>query len=229
MDKVTNIDLQLFAEGQEPGAAAETTSGDLAATEGLEDAGQDSGAEQAAWAPEEAQKEIQKLRREAAKYRTKGREMEDSYTALKATMAKALGLQDDTGDKALETELAGLREKYHQERLKGAYYRAAQKAGADVELTWAYLYANNILAEIDVGDDGFEQDVEARIMEALAKNSKLKAAYGGAASGGANPPGKDTTSAQDEYQAARQALQQSPNDQMLRQRLFLLKERLGGR
>jgi hypothetical protein len=174
---------------------------------------------------DELRKEIQKLRKEAAKYRTGKKDVEEQTTALKEKLAKALGLKDDDADPDLSGEVKRLKDENRQERLKNAFYRAAQKAEADTDLMWAYLYANDKLSEIDVYSDDYEQTIAGEITAAIKSNPKLKANIT-TSNSGANPPTDPKKTVRDEYNETKEMLRKNPNDQALSQKLFILKSRL---
>jgi len=157
----------------------------------------------------EAGDEVAKLRREAAKYRTGQRRLENELASIKSLFAKALG--QDTEDPArLVEELNTIKTQYRQERLHNTFLRVAAKEGADAELTWAFLVANNRLEDIDVAEAGLQSEVTGVVKEALKHNAKLKATAamttGGAEFSGSGPRGKKTMNELIRERAARSRL-----------------------
>lgn len=175
---------------------------------------------------EEMQKQIKDLRKESAGYRTKKNEFEKELADLKDRLAKSLGLKEDeeADSNKLSDELTQLQGKYRQERLKNAFYRVGQKHEADTDLTWAKLYTDGALTEIDVDSEDFEEKLDALIKTTVANNPKLKNSL--KQSSGANPPADPKKTAKDEYNEVKELLRKNPNDQGLTQRLFILKSNL---
>ena len=175
---------------------------------------------------EELRKEIKKLRKESAKYRTKGNELEEQFNSFKDSIAKSLGLKEDDNpdNDKLSDELTQLQGKYRQERLKNAFYRVAEQYSADTDLTWAKLYAEGQLTDIDVDGEDFEDSLNELVKTAVANNPKLKNNYKQDTS--ANPPGDQKKTAKDEYNEVLAEVRKNPNDQSLKQKLFILKSRL---
>ena len=175
---------------------------------------------------DDLQKQIKDLRKESAGYRTKKNEFEKELADLKDKLAKSLGLKEDDekdGDK-LSDELARLQDKYRQERLKNAFYRVAAKNEADADLTWAVLQSGGQIADIDVDSDDFEADLTKIVKTTVEGNPKLKNAY--KPNTGANPPADQKKTAKDEYNEVLAEVRKNPNDQSLKQKLFILKSRL---
>jgi hypothetical protein len=145
-------------------------------------------------------RELERTRREAARYRTERNQDREQFEAFKKSMAKALGIQtgDEPDPDALSSELQGIRGKYRQERLQNAFYRAANKHGADADLAWAHLYASGAFNDVDVEAEDFSQSVEQSVQGALEAHPKLRADYvpenrsvGGSGSNPANGSGND--------------------------------------
>lgn len=177
MDKLRKIYLQLFADdpaggGQEPAPADDPSEGDNP-DDRQQDRSQEDGLPDD---PAALRKEIEKLRRENAKYRTRAKGTEEQLEAFKEQMAKLLGLKSDKELEAdkLAARVEELQAKYRQEKLRNAFWRLAEKKGADVELTYAVLVAAGDLDNLDVDDDGFEEALAERIEAALKANPKLR-------------------------------------------------------
>lgn len=122
---------------------------------------------------------VKGLRAEAAKYRKEKKEeakKADKLDAQLKAIQKALGLEDEEPDATkLEKELGDLKNKLKEERLHNRFMRAAIKAEADPELTYAYLKYRGDLDDLDVDDDSFGKELKVVIKEALEANPKLKA------------------------------------------------------
>ena len=175
---------------------------------------------------EELRKQIKDLRKEAAGYRTKKNETETELADLKDKLAKSLGLKEDDnkdGDK-LSDELTRLQDKYRQERLKNAFYRVAAKNEADADLTWAVLQSSGQISDIDVDSDDFEAELTKIVKTTVDGNPKLKNTYKPNTS--ANPPQDPKKTVKDEYNEVLAEVRKNPNDQSLKQKLFILKSRL---
>ena len=170
-------------------------------------------------------KQIKDLRKESANYRTGKKEIETELADLKDKLAKSLGLkEDETDTNKLSDELTQLQGKYRQERLKNAFYRVGQKYEADTDLTWAKLFTDGALADIDVDAEDFEAKLDELIKTTVANNPKLKNSF--KSSDGANPPPDPKRTVKDEYNETKAELRKNPNDQMLTQKLFILKSQL---
>lgn len=148
--------------------------------------------------------ELAKVRREAANYRTKLREQEQSAAALKKAQdeqaAKTASLEEvlaklnqvlnpdanqppDPAKLAeqLETsraETAKVAADY-QRQIRDLTIRAAlpgvlSKASADPGLTEAVLTASGALAKLDPSSDTFAADLESAVTAAMTKNPRLK-------------------------------------------------------
>lgn len=132
---------------------------------------------------------VEKLRKEAAQYRTKAKEIEEAKAAeldaFKQDMAKTLGLVEDTQDpKALldaatqrEQEAAAERDKLAQElnqfRQQNAITAAAPE-GVDTDLLNAVLSANKALDQLDPTADDYAQQVNAAVNAVIEKHPSLR-------------------------------------------------------
>lgn len=132
---------------------------------------------------------VEKLRKEAAQYRTKAKEVEEAKAgeldAFKQEMAKALGLVEDTQDpKALldaatqrEQEAATERDKLAQELNQFRQQNAVQAAapqGVDTDLLNAVLSANKALDQLDPTADDYAQQVNAAVNAVIEKHPSLR-------------------------------------------------------
>ena len=118
---------------------------------------------------ETAMSVITDLRSESAARRIENKELKDRLEKLEKGGQKT----DDT--KSLKADLDGLRSELKAERLVNKFTKAATKAGADVDLAFAYLKGNGSLDGLDPDEASFEKDVTAIINSAIKSNSKLKA------------------------------------------------------
>lgn len=132
---------------------------------------------------------VEKLRKEAAQYRTKAKEVEEAKAgeldAFKQEMAKALGLVEDTQDpKALldaatqrEQEAAAERDKLAQELNQFRQQNAVQAAapqGVDTDLLNAVLSANKALDQLDPTADDYAQQVNSAVNAVIEKHPSLR-------------------------------------------------------
>lgn len=147
-----------------------------------------------------ALKELEKVRKEAAKHRTeknekdaKVKELEGQFEEMKKGLAKLVGLEkDEPNPEELTGKINELTEKYRQERLQNRFNKIAGKNEADADLTWAYLFANGKLNDLDVEADDFETKLVERVQEALEANPKLKATPQKPGVGTGTNPGANT-------------------------------------
>ncbi len=174
-----DFNLQLFAE-DDPGDQSSNEDVQQKATEGKEQSGLD---------PEALRKELESVRKEAAKYRTERKALAEEIETLKKNLGKALGFEDDKGkadvNAALE-KIQQLQEEIQTERLQNSFHKAAINVGADVELTWAFLKGTDKLTP------GMSQeDIENVLKETLEAYPKLKVEETPKKSGGAFTQSKD--------------------------------------
>ena len=174
-----NWNLQMFAEDG-PGDQSSNEGEQQEATEGKEQSGLD---------PEALRKELEAVRKEAAKYRTERKALAEEIETLKKNLGKALGFEDNKGkadvNAALE-KIQQLQEEIQTERLQNSFHKAAINVGADVELTWAFLKGTGKLVP------GMTQkEVEDVLKETLEAYPKLKAEETPKKSGGAFTQPKD--------------------------------------
>jgi hypothetical protein len=173
------VNLQLFAEG-DPG---DQSSGGEEKQETID------GKEQAGLDPEALKRELEAVRKEAAKYRTERKALAEEIETLKKNLGKALGFEDDKGkadvNAALE-KIQQLQNEIQTERLQNIFNKAAISVGADIELTWAFLKGTGKLVP------GMTQkEVEEVLKETLEAYPKLKAEETPKKSGGAFTQPKD--------------------------------------
>jgi hypothetical protein len=174
-----NFNLQLFAE-DDPGDQSSSKDAQQEATGEKEQAGLD---------PEALKRELEAVRKEAAKYRTERKALAEEIETLKKNLGKALGFEDDKGkadvNAALE-KIQQLQNEIQTERLQNIFNKAAISVGADIELTWAFLKGTGKLVP------GMTQkEVEDVLKETLEAYPKLKAEETPKKSGGAFTQPKD--------------------------------------
>lgn len=134
---------------------------------------------------------VEKLRKEAASYRTRAKELEESKTAeldaFKQEMAKALGLVEDATDdpaKLLEAatkreqEIQAERDKYAAQiteyRQRDAIRTAVDKAGVtDPALLEAVLKSNNAFNQLDIDADDYTAQVAQLVTETVQQHPAL--------------------------------------------------------
>lgn len=182
------FNLQLFADGGEgsnnPGGEGSSKGGDPnPGGGGNEDKGQ-TGQELKA-----LEEQIKALRRENADHRTKNKVLAsqiEKLTKLESGLKQALGIESDKGspDDAMKA-VAELRDELKNERMQNTFSKVAMKAGADVDLTWAFLKGSK-----KITPDMTEKDMEKVLKTTLEEYPKLKSEAPPRQSGGQfNQPG----------------------------------------
>jgi Skp family chaperone for outer membrane proteins len=138
---------------------------------------------------EKLRRELEKTRREAAKHRTDGKSKETALEDLKASLAKALGLQKEDADpEKLQQQLGELQSKYRQERLRGAFAKAAAAAGVDEDMSFALLSINGELNDLDIEDAGLQAELTLRLTELAKDKPRLKLEAPATPAGKKEPP-----------------------------------------
>lgn len=125
--------------------------------------------------------ELDRARKEAAKYRTRN---EEEANAVVLAVRQALGIAPEDAAKDPEAlakkleetssraaELEGL---VRELRLEKAFSAAASKTGADPDLTWAVLKARGSVSEVDVDSENLGEALVALIEAEIEKNPKLR-------------------------------------------------------
>jgi hypothetical protein len=140
--------------------------------------------------PEALRKELEAVRKEAAKYRTERKALADEIESLKKGLGKALGFGDDKEGKsdvdAALKKIQELQNEIQNERLQNTFNKAAISVGADIELTWAFLKGTGKL------EPGMSQkDIEKVLKETLEAYPKLKVEEPPKKSGGVFTQPKD--------------------------------------
>ena len=147
---------------------------------------------------------VEKLRKEAADYRTKRKEEADRANQLETKMNAIIdGLKGLTGDgapeqtpeqviEALTAERDNAAQQLAQMRTDQALTAAATQAGADAELLTLVLKGKGALTDLDPTADDFAAQVAALVDAEVAANPKLRATPAVPQSSGSTP--EDTTS-----------------------------------
>lgn len=142
---------------------------------------------------------VDKLRKEAADYRTKRKAEQDRADAVEQKLNSVLdGLKGLTGDKTEEQSpedmlAAALAErdqataKLRDYSIRETLTKAAQDAGADAELTTLVLRGKGALDNLDPNHDDYPAQVAALIEAEVTANPKLKATPAVPQSSGSTP------------------------------------------
>lgn len=143
---------------------------------------------------------ISKLNAEAAKWRTKFREQEESsaklqsdFEAFKGSVAKAVGLTDEEPApedlvKQWETKAKESEERYTQLVRRTALNEAITKAKADPTLTAPFVRGSEAFAALDPTADDYAAQVTAIVEQAVENTPKLRAQVAPTSSGNAPTP-----------------------------------------
>lgn len=147
---------------------------------------------------ERTQRELEKVRKEAASNRVKGTQAEQALEGLKQALAKSLDIQTEEPKapeelvKDLQSQLEETRNKYRQERLRGAFDKAAAQAGVDTEIAFAVMTLAGDLDNLDVEDASLTAELQVR-MDAVAKrNPRIKLQVAAPATPATEPEKKPT-------------------------------------
>lgn len=147
---------------------------------------------------------VERIRSEAADYRTKRNAERDRATALEQELAKYRdGLKALTGESepeqspediiaALTQERDQASQQLAQMRTESALAAAATQAGADAELLTLVLKGKGALTNLDPNTDDYTAQIAALVNEEVAANPKLKATPAVPQSSGSTP--EDTAS-----------------------------------
>ena len=191
LNTLSGIDLQLFAEGDKADPTKDQLSQDKDGPQGGSQGGDAKTFDEAY---------VKSLREEAAKYRTKAKELESKLetlpTEITSKVLKALGLEPDP-QKNFEQQLAEANRKAQEAEQKAK----ARLIAAEVKLLAAemgLIDADAALAlmdksSVEVDDAGNVKGVK-EALEALAKAKPwLKKQASGPVGSGTNPPGAGGT------------------------------------
>ena len=123
-------------------------------------------------------KYVEGLRAEAAKYRTRAKELETTQQSQMDALAKALGFKTDEAEKpdpaALAEQLTAQQAAARTASVELAIFRTATAAGADPD---ALLDSRSFLAKVsglDPSDEGFTTAVTDAVKAAVEANPKLR-------------------------------------------------------
>lgn len=177
------LDLQRFADGDLGQAAPPSGSGDpsgqaAGAGSGSSDPSSDATGSQDGGTGtdiEALQREIKKLRNEAAQHRISKKQAEEQLEKLKKAVAQALGLEETFDADKAKDQLQTLTRRLRDERVRNTFYRHAARAGVDIELAWGYLLASGDLENLDPDAQDFEEQLKGALDEAVKAKPGLKA------------------------------------------------------
>ncbi|MEU5847443.1 hypothetical protein [Saccharopolyspora shandongensis] len=120
---------------------------------------------------------VEKLRGEAAQYRTQLREAEQRQQSQLDAIAQALGLKTEDGQatdvERVTEQLGAAQSEARQRALDLAVYRAAGRHGADADALLDSREFARQIAELDPAGDGFADALATAITAAVEANSKL--------------------------------------------------------
>lgn len=119
--------------------------------------------------PEVMRSEMDKARKQAAKYRTERNTEREKIASLEQqnqAILKALGIADDDEDDP-STKADQLSAENRRLRTQLSFTAHAREAGADEDLTWAYLLARGEIDALDPTSDDFDEVLQASIASAL--------------------------------------------------------------
>lgn len=122
---------------------------------------------------------VEKLRGEAAQYRTQLREAEQRQQSQLDAIAQALGFTTDDGQapdvEKVTEQLTAAQSEARQHALDLAVYRAAGKHGADADALLDSREFSRQVADLEPADKGFGDALASAITSAVEGNSKLAA------------------------------------------------------
>jgi hypothetical protein len=128
------------------------------------------------------EKYVKELRDEAARYRTERKEAKEQAEKLQnqiKSIQKAIGLESEEPDaEKLEKELRTKESELRGLKIEIAFGKAAKKAGADEDLTYAVLHRKGALDALEL-DGNLASALDELIEQELKTNPKLKAEIGG--------------------------------------------------
>lgn len=130
--------------------------------------------------PDYIRRELERARREAAKYRTERNELQDQFERFRSGLAQALGIEtgDEPDAERLQAQLRQREQELRDLKLRDAFYRQARKLDADEDLAYRWLRGGGELDDLDPSREDFEEQLNARIQTALEENPKLRADHG---------------------------------------------------
>lgn len=185
MAKLFKDFIRCYADGGGEGEEGNTET-DAAKNEGTDDGqqkdsdNQDVGKETDGKTFDE--KYVKDLRAENAKYRTERRDEKEKAEKLQIQLKaiqKALGLEGEEPDPdKLQKELQSSKSELRGLKIEIAFNKAAKKAGADEDLTYAVLHRRGVLDTLEL-DGTLSTALEELIEQELKNNPKLKAETGG--------------------------------------------------
>lgn len=112
--------------------------------------------------------------------------LEDTLRAYKEAQEKQKTAEQKAAEEA--AKLRNLQAQVKTKLLRAEVYSQAVQAGADPELTWAYLQSSGDLTDADPESPEFSETVKAAVQEAIKAKPVLKVQQGGnVGSTGGNP------------------------------------------
>ena len=114
-------------------------------------------------------KELEKARKQAAKYRTERNSERQRIQSLEdqnKAILQALGISSEEDDDP-EARVAELQRENRRLRARQSFDVAAREAGADEDLTWGYFLARGEIDALDPDSDDFAETLQASISAAL--------------------------------------------------------------
>lgn len=134
--------------------------------------------------------ELERARKEAAKYRTERNAERDKIGQMESQLAgiqKALGIETEQADpEALQAKLSERDSQLRDLKVGMELRDIAGKHQADLPLLEAVLRSKGKLNGLDPESQSFAQDLEGLVTEAINGNPKLKASVQGTGSSGAD-------------------------------------------
>lgn len=129
---------------------------------------------------------ITDLRKENAGRRVENKELKERVEKLETGDKDKKSGEDVT---KLQGDLDSMKSDLKAERLVNKFTKVASKAGADVDLAFAFLKGSGQLDGLDPDETGFEKEITTVINAAMKSNSKLKAAESTTRAGSPFPGG----------------------------------------
>lgn len=133
------------------------------------------------------QRELQRARDDAARYRTERNADREKLSTLQQQMdgiQSALGVGGNENDpKTLQQSLTQTQSELRDLRVRDALRDVADEAGADAKMVLPYLKGLGKLDGLDPSSDTLQADLLAMVREEVEKNPRLKADSPGAGGG----------------------------------------------
>lgn len=167
------------SEGSEGAEGSEGSEGSEGAGEGTPEGGTPDPLEERIGVLEA---ELKRARDEAASRRVTNREQAAEFESFKKGLAAALGLGEDESQEpdveGLQKTITDLTAQNRDLILEKEWARAAEKAGADPDLTWAISRSSEFVSNLDVQSEELGASLVEYLEKAIEENPKLKAGPG---------------------------------------------------